>query len=357
MKLFVCMLLVTIVVMATLIDDSEGWRRRRRRRRSGLQADTDADSELREVMEEARALLEELNEQPEQLNTREMGDMDVENLLADQEGRATSGGRGNIRWGYEWGEGEDQGGLCLIITVTHPGIELETHYSRYNIQPAITRSSNMKLFVCMLLVTIVVMATLIDDSEGWRRRRRRRRSGLQADTDADSDLREVMEEARALLEELNEQPEQLDTRKKDDMNVENLLADQEVFTRQLVKENLCQGSSVAEKVGRSDRATYTSGGRGKIREGYGWGEDKGGLRVGGGGRTGRATSVGGGIREGYEWGEGGRSGRATSGRRGEIREGYSSPHTTPSKPSNNLLISAPVPSSRLLPTLPPRTGF
>ncbi|XP_078670117.1 uncharacterized protein LOC144910671 isoform X2 [Branchiostoma floridae x Branchiostoma belcheri] len=85
MKLFVCMLLVTIVVMATLIDDSEGWRRRRRRRRSGLQADTDADSDLREVMEEARALLEELNEQPEQLDTREMDDMDVENLLADQE--------------------------------------------------------------------------------------------------------------------------------------------------------------------------------------------------------------------------------------------------------------------------------
>ncbi|XP_078666070.1 uncharacterized protein LOC144908390 [Branchiostoma floridae x Branchiostoma belcheri] len=40
----------------------------------------------------------------------------------------------------------------------------------------------MKLFVCMLLVTIVVMATLIDDSEGGRRRRRS--SGQQADTDA-----------------------------------------------------------------------------------------------------------------------------------------------------------------------------
>ncbi|XP_019623210.1 PREDICTED: uncharacterized protein LOC109469206 [Branchiostoma belcheri] len=87
MKLFVCVLLVTIVVMATLIDDSEGWRRRRRRRRSGLQADTDADSELREVMEEARALLEELNEQPEQLDTREMDDLDEGNLLADQEGK------------------------------------------------------------------------------------------------------------------------------------------------------------------------------------------------------------------------------------------------------------------------------
>ncbi|XP_019623207.1 PREDICTED: uncharacterized protein LOC109469205 isoform X1 [Branchiostoma belcheri] len=85
MKLFVCMLLVTIVVMATLIDDSEGWRRRRRRRRSGLQADTDADSDLREVMEEARALLDELNEQPEQLDTREMDDLDEGNLLADQE--------------------------------------------------------------------------------------------------------------------------------------------------------------------------------------------------------------------------------------------------------------------------------
>ncbi|XP_019642633.1 PREDICTED: uncharacterized protein LOC109483933 [Branchiostoma belcheri] len=83
MKLFVCLLLVTIVVMATLIDDSEGWRRRRRRRRSGLQADTDA--ELREVMEEARALLEELNEQPEQRDTREMKDMDMDEILADQE--------------------------------------------------------------------------------------------------------------------------------------------------------------------------------------------------------------------------------------------------------------------------------
>ncbi|XP_019628179.1 PREDICTED: uncharacterized protein LOC109472766 [Branchiostoma belcheri] len=85
MKLFVCMLLVMIVVMATLIDDSEGWRRRRRRRRSGLHADTDA--ELREVMEEARALLEELNEQPEQLDTREMDDMDVGNILTDQDTR------------------------------------------------------------------------------------------------------------------------------------------------------------------------------------------------------------------------------------------------------------------------------
>ncbi|XP_019623208.1 PREDICTED: uncharacterized protein LOC109469205 isoform X2 [Branchiostoma belcheri] len=89
----------------------------------------------------------------------------------------------------------------------------------------------MKLFVCMLLVTIVVMATLIDDSEGWRRRRRRRRSGLQADTDADSDLREVMEEARALLDELNEQPEQLDTREMDDLDEGNLLADQEDIRR------------------------------------------------------------------------------------------------------------------------------
>ncbi|KAI8506446.1 hypothetical protein Bbelb_158730 [Branchiostoma belcheri] len=83
MKLFVCMLLVMIVVMATLIDDSEGWRRRRRRRRSGLQADTDA--ELREVMEEARALLEELNEQPEQLDARGMKDTDMDEILADQE--------------------------------------------------------------------------------------------------------------------------------------------------------------------------------------------------------------------------------------------------------------------------------
>eukprot|EP00058_Branchiostoma_floridae_P027546 XP_002613037.1 hypothetical protein BRAFLDRAFT_123088 [Branchiostoma floridae] len=41
----------------------------------------------------------------------------------------------------------------------------------------------MKLFVCMMLVTMVVMATLIDDSEGWRRRRRRRRGRLDVDAD------------------------------------------------------------------------------------------------------------------------------------------------------------------------------
>ncbi|XP_066269943.1 uncharacterized protein [Branchiostoma lanceolatum] len=84
MKLFVCTLLVTMVVMATLIDDSEGWRRRRRRRRSrGLDADTDVDSELREVVEEARSLLEELDEPSDQLDTRRLEDVDLENIFAD----------------------------------------------------------------------------------------------------------------------------------------------------------------------------------------------------------------------------------------------------------------------------------
>ncbi|XP_078604940.1 uncharacterized protein LOC144878347 isoform X2 [Branchiostoma floridae x Branchiostoma japonicum] len=87
MKLFVCMMLVTMVVMATLIDDSEGWRRRRRRRRSGrsLDVDADADSELREVVEEARSLLEELDEASEQWNTQGLENMEVEDTLTDQE--------------------------------------------------------------------------------------------------------------------------------------------------------------------------------------------------------------------------------------------------------------------------------
>eukprot|EP00058_Branchiostoma_floridae_P000795 XP_002586283.1 hypothetical protein BRAFLDRAFT_132314 [Branchiostoma floridae] len=87
MKLFVCMMLVTMVVMATLIDDSEGWRRRRRRRRNGgsLDVDSDADSELREVVEEARSLLEELDEASEYLNTRELENEEVENILVNQE--------------------------------------------------------------------------------------------------------------------------------------------------------------------------------------------------------------------------------------------------------------------------------
>ncbi|XP_035683305.1 uncharacterized protein LOC118420556 [Branchiostoma floridae] len=87
MKLFVCMMLVTMVVMATLIDDSEGWRRRRRRRRNGgsLDVDADADSELREVVEEVRSLLGELDEASEDLNTRELENEEVENILVDQE--------------------------------------------------------------------------------------------------------------------------------------------------------------------------------------------------------------------------------------------------------------------------------
>ncbi|XP_035683304.1 uncharacterized protein LOC118420554 [Branchiostoma floridae] len=87
MKLFVCMMLVTMVVMATLIDDSAGWRRRRRRRRKGgsLDVNADADSELREVVEEARSLLEELDEASEYFNTRELENEEVENILVDQE--------------------------------------------------------------------------------------------------------------------------------------------------------------------------------------------------------------------------------------------------------------------------------
>ncbi|KAI8489736.1 hypothetical protein Bbelb_326420 [Branchiostoma belcheri] len=64
----------------------------------------------------------------------------------------------------------------------------------------------MRLFVSVLLVTMVVVAMLIDDSEGWRRRRRRRRKGgkLDADDEADGELMEVMQEARSLLEELDD---------------------------------------------------------------------------------------------------------------------------------------------------------
>ncbi|XP_019622041.1 PREDICTED: uncharacterized protein LOC109468230 [Branchiostoma belcheri] len=81
MKLFVCTLLVTIVVVAMLIEDSEGlsgWRRRRRSRRSGLDSrsnlpvNLDEGPELREVLEEARDLLDSLMEKQEQLEAREL---------------------------------------------------------------------------------------------------------------------------------------------------------------------------------------------------------------------------------------------------------------------------------------------
>ncbi|XP_066267314.1 uncharacterized protein [Branchiostoma lanceolatum] len=71
------------------------------------------------------------------------------------------------------------------------------------------RSCTMRLFVGTLLVTMLVAAMLIDDSEGWdrsgRRRRRRRRSirrTLQAD--ADDKLVEVVQETRSLLKELDD---------------------------------------------------------------------------------------------------------------------------------------------------------
>ncbi|CAH1251674.1 Hypp9120 [Branchiostoma lanceolatum] len=72
MRLFVGTLLVTMLVVAMLIDDSEGWRRRRRRRRYKRGEEADADGELMEVVQEARSLLEELDD------LDELGDMAAE---------------------------------------------------------------------------------------------------------------------------------------------------------------------------------------------------------------------------------------------------------------------------------------
>ena len=44
-----------------------------------------ADSELREVVEEARSLLEELDEASQHLDTQGLKNEEVENILADQE--------------------------------------------------------------------------------------------------------------------------------------------------------------------------------------------------------------------------------------------------------------------------------
>ncbi|CAH1248566.1 Hypp8251 [Branchiostoma lanceolatum] len=59
----------------------------------------------------------------------------------------------------------------------------------------------MRLFVGTLLVTMLAVAMLMDDPEGWRRRRSRRRK---TEGDADAELVEVVQEARSLLEELDD---------------------------------------------------------------------------------------------------------------------------------------------------------
>ncbi|XP_066269942.1 uncharacterized protein [Branchiostoma lanceolatum] len=161
MKLFVCTLLVAMVVLATLIDDSEGWRRRRRRRRSrGLDVDTDVDSELREVVEEARSLLEELDERPGQPDTRGLEDVDLENIFADN-GEVDS----------ELREVVEEARSLLKELDERPG------------QPD-TRG----------LEDVDLENIFTDNGE------------------ADSELKEAVEEARSLLEELDEQPSRLHKR-------------------------------------------------------------------------------------------------------------------------------------------------
>ncbi|XP_066267315.1 uncharacterized protein [Branchiostoma lanceolatum] len=88
---------------------------------------------------------------------------------------------------------------ALFIPLLHL-LKTQVAQRRYKRQ-----SCTMRLFVGTLLVTMLVVAMLIDDSEGWRRRRRRRRRrSLQADGDADGELMEVVQEARSLLEELDD---------------------------------------------------------------------------------------------------------------------------------------------------------
>ncbi|XP_066294695.1 14-3-3 protein zeta-like [Branchiostoma lanceolatum] len=62
----------------------------------------------------------------------------------------------------------------------------------------------MRLFVGTLLVTMLVVAMLIDDSEGYNRGRRRRRNKRSMEDVADEELVEIMQEARSLLEELKD---------------------------------------------------------------------------------------------------------------------------------------------------------
>ncbi|KAI8519543.1 hypothetical protein Bbelb_028000 [Branchiostoma belcheri] len=76
MKLFVCTLLVTIVVVAMLADDAEAFGPRRRSGSAKLTSSLKA-AELREVVEEARSLLDDLKE-TEQLEAREFEDQEEE---------------------------------------------------------------------------------------------------------------------------------------------------------------------------------------------------------------------------------------------------------------------------------------
>ncbi|CAH1232771.1 Hypp504 [Branchiostoma lanceolatum] len=80
----------------------------------------------------------------------------------------------------------------------------------------------MKLFVCMLLVTMVVAAMLIDDSEAaTRRRRSRRRRSIAMRSYLTEDqgliMREVVEEARSVLDDLADETEELDARELEDL--------------------------------------------------------------------------------------------------------------------------------------------
>ncbi|XP_019615048.1 PREDICTED: uncharacterized protein LOC109462850 isoform X2 [Branchiostoma belcheri] len=73
----------------------------------------------------------------------------------------------------------------------------------------------MKLFVCTLIVTMVVVAMLADDAEAFGPRRRSGSAKLTSSLKA-AELREVVEEARSLLDNLEEKTEQLEAREEED---------------------------------------------------------------------------------------------------------------------------------------------
>eukprot|EP00058_Branchiostoma_floridae_P000923 XP_002586411.1 hypothetical protein BRAFLDRAFT_131804 [Branchiostoma floridae] len=80
MKLFVCMLLVTMVVTAMLIDDSEAGAPRRR---SSRRRYVDGQAAVMEVVEEARELLDDLADLQEDAKAEQM--MELEDLGQEED--------------------------------------------------------------------------------------------------------------------------------------------------------------------------------------------------------------------------------------------------------------------------------
>eukprot|EP00058_Branchiostoma_floridae_P011539 XP_002597027.1 hypothetical protein BRAFLDRAFT_96176 [Branchiostoma floridae] len=80
MKLFVCMLLVTMVVAAMLIDDSGAGAPRRR---SSRRRYVDGQAAVMEVVEEARELLDDLADLQEDVKAEQM--MELEDLGQEED--------------------------------------------------------------------------------------------------------------------------------------------------------------------------------------------------------------------------------------------------------------------------------